>query len=65
MTKDKSVKVIYQHGPSGFVFFTAFVGAFVYFLRDAHHFGDFLFAFIEAIVWPGIALYHALRLLGA
>lgn len=60
-----SVKVINQHGPLGFVAFTAFVGAFVYFLQDARHVGDILFAFIEAVVWPGIATYHALRLLGA
>ena len=66
MSSDKaSVKVINQHGPSGYVLFAAFVGAFVYFLQDAHHFGDVFFAFIEALVWPGIVMYHVLQVLGA
>lgn len=65
MSKDeKTVKVINQHGPFGFVMFVAFVGAFVYFLRDTDHFGDVIMAFLEAIVWPGILIYHVLLSLG-
>jgi hypothetical protein len=67
MTKsDKtSVKIIDQHGPMGFVMFVAFVGALVYFLQQAHNFGETLLAFVQALVWPGIVIYHALQLLGA
>jgi len=59
------VKIINQHGPMGFVMFAAFVGAFIYFSQNAHHFGDILFAFIKALVWPGFVVYHGLQLLGA
>lgn len=67
MTKsDKaSVKAMNQHGPMGFVMFVAFVGALVYFLQQANDFGDVLFAFIKALVWPGFIVYHVLQLLGA
>jgi len=60
-----SVKVINQHGPVGFVLFVAFVGAFVYFLQNTHDFGDVVFAFLKACVWPGFVVYHVLQLLGA
>ncbi len=67
MTKNDhaSVKIINRHGPMGFVAFVAFVGAFVYFLQGTHNFGDVLFAFIKAIVWPGFVVYHVLLFLGA
>lgn len=60
-----SGKVINQHGPMGSVMLIAFVGAFVYFLQHVHDFGDVLFAFIKALVWPGIVTYHVLQTLGA
>ena len=60
-----SVKVMNQHGPMGFVMFVAFVGSLVYFLQQAHNFGDVLFAFLKALVWPGFVVYHVLQLLGA
>jgi hypothetical protein len=59
------VEVINQHGPFGFVMFVAFIGAFVYFARDMKNIGDFLYAFIQAVVWPGIATYHFLMFLHA
>lgn len=62
---DKTVKVINDHGPLGFVFFVAFVGSFVYFLQDIKDFGDFIMAFLQACVWPGILVYHVLQMLGA
>lgn len=67
MTKsdNASIKIINQHGPMGFVMFVAFVGAFVYFSQLAHNFGDVLFAFVKAVVWPGFLVYHVLQLLGA
>ncbi|HUS26370.1 MAG TPA: hypothetical protein VMY99_03415 [Nevskiaceae bacterium] len=66
MTKsdNTSVKVINQHGPMGFVMFVAFVGAFMYFLKDAHNFGDLVVAFVKGLVWPGFVVYHVLQNLG-
>ena len=60
-----STKIINQHGPLGGVMFVAFVGAFVYFLQHVNHFGDVIFAFLKALVWPGIVIYHVLQNLGA
>ena len=62
---DLKVKVINDHGPLGFVMFVAFIGAFIYFLRDTNDFGDVVMAFLEAIVWPAILVYHVLLSLGA
>lgn len=62
---DKSVKVINQHAPMGATMFIAFVGAFVYFYQFTNNFGDVLFAFIKALVWPGFVVYHVLQVLGA
>lgn len=66
MSKESStkIKVINDHGPLGFVMFVAFIGAFVYFARSANDFGDFLWAFVQACVWPGIVVYHVLLGLG-
>ena len=60
-----TVKVINQHGPFGFVMFVAWVGAFVYFLQGTKDFGDVVWAFMQACVWPAIAIYHVLQVLGA
>lgn len=60
-----SVKVINDHGPMGFVFFVAFIGAAVYFVQQSEGFWGFIFAVLKAIVWPGFAIYHVLKLLGA
>lgn len=58
-------QVINDHGPLGFMFFVAWVGAFIYFLQDVHNFGEFLLAFLKACVWPAYVVYHVLKLLGA
>ena len=60
-----SGKIIHDHGPLGFVMFVAFIGALIYFLQKAQDFGDILFAFIQALVWPGFIVYHVLKLFGA
>jgi hypothetical protein len=64
MGKDHSVKVINQHGPLGFVFFVAYIGAAVYFVQQSSGFWGFIGALLEAIVWPGFVVYHGLRALG-
>ena len=62
---DKTVKVINDHGPSGFVFFIAFIGAVVYFVQQSDGFWGFILAILQAIVWPAYVVYHVLLLLGA
>jgi hypothetical protein len=58
------VKITNQHGPSGFVFFVAYVGAVVYFFDQSPSFGGFFLAIIKAIVWPAFVVYHGLHALG-
>ena len=54
-----------NHAPMGWAAFVAFVGAFVYFARNANDFVAFVNAFAQALVWPGILVYNILKLLGA
>lgn len=65
MIKSDKAQVINQHGPMGFVMFTAYIGALVYFFQQAKDFGDVLFAFLQALVWPGFVVYHVLKNFGA
>lgn len=58
------IKVTKENGPMGWVFFTAFVGALVYFVQNSEGFGGFILAILKAIVWPGILLHHVLSQLG-
>jgi hypothetical protein len=60
-----STKIINQHGPLGFIFFVAFVGAVVYFVQQSEGFWGFILAILKAIVWPAFVIYHVLQLLGA
>ena len=60
-----SVKVINDHGPMGFVFFIAFIGAAVYFVQQSSGFWGFIGAIFQAMVWPAYVVYHVLQLLGA
>lgn len=62
---DSKVKVVTDHGPAGFMAFVAWVGAFVYFLKDVSDFGDVIWAFLQACVWPAILLYNVLTALHA
>lgn len=60
----KSVKVINKGGgPLGFVFFTAWIGALVYFVQQADGFGEVIVAILQSVVWPAYLLYHVLKLL--
>lgn len=60
---EKTVKVINQHGPSGFVFFMAYIGAVVYFVQNSSGFFGFVWAFFKAIVWPALLVHHGLQAL--
>lgn len=65
MAKKEKIKVVADNGMFGFVGFVAYVGAVVYFLRDAQHGGDVIYAFFEAAVWPGIVVFYVLTGFGA
>lgn len=62
--KDKTVKVINQNGPMGYILFVAWIGALVYFVQRAEGFWEVVLAFLQSLVWPAIVLYRALELLG-
>ena len=57
------VKITHEHGPSGFMFFVAYVGAVVYFFQLQPDFWGFILALIKAAVWPAFLLYHVLQAL--
>jgi len=59
------VKISHQHGPSGFLFFVAYIGAVVYFFQQQPDFWGFILAMLKAIVWPAFLVYHVLGFLGA
>jgi hypothetical protein len=66
MTKnEKTVNVMNDHGPMGFVLFVAFIGAVVYFVQQSEGFWEFILAILKAIVWPAFVTFHVLELLGA
>jgi len=56
-------RVMTDHGPFGFIFFVAYIGAAVYFIQHATGFWGVIAALFQAMVWPGFVVYHALQLL--
>jgi hypothetical protein len=65
MTKDRSTKIINQHGPAGFMAFVAWFGAVVYFVHQSQGFWGFILAILKACVWPAYVVYHALLFMHA
>lgn len=63
--REQSVKVITDHGPLGWVFFMAWLGAVVYFYQLQPGLWGLILAIIKGAAWPGFVVYHALRLVGA
>jgi hypothetical protein len=55
------IKITTDHGPTGFVFFMAYIGAVVYFFNQEPHFWGFIWALIKAIAWPAFLIYHGLQ----
>ncbi len=45
----------------GFVYFTACVGAAVYFVRTATTFGIGLLGIVKALFWPAVLMYRLLE----
>lgn len=56
------VKVVNQ-GPTGFVFFMAWIGALVYFVGQVDGFWNIIVAFLKSVVWPAVVTYRVLELL--
>lgn len=48
--------------PAGAVYGLGMIGAFVYYFQHAHGFWPHVWAFVEAILWPGFLVYHLLGL---
>jgi hypothetical protein len=65
MTKGDNalVKITHEHGPTGFVFFAAYIGAVVYFFEQSPDFWGFIMAIIKAIVWPAFVVFYGLEAL--
>lgn len=63
MKNNKTIKVINEGGPMGFVLFMAWIGALVYFVQQSEGFSGFLLAVIKSIVWPAYILHAVLGLL--
>jgi len=48
-------------GPGGGLFYgLGFIGALVYYLQQAHGFGQLILAILRALVWPALLVYHLL-----
>ncbi len=62
---NRTVKVIDRAGPTGFMFFLAYVGAAIYFVQQSTGGGwEIILALLKAIVWPVFVIYHVLQNLG-
>lgn len=59
----KHDKVI-DHGQLGWIMFTAYIGAVVYFVQQDPGFWGFILALLKAAVWPAFVLYEVMRALG-
>ena len=68
MAKDKKetnfIKVVKEDGSLGFVLFTSWIGALVYFVQQSEGFGDFLIAIFQSILWPAYVVHAILGNLG-
>ncbi len=63
MAKNKTIKVINQSGPGGWVFFLTLIGAAVYFVQQSAGFWGFILALLKAFVWPAFVTHQTLVLL--
>jgi hypothetical protein len=62
---NRTVKVIDRAGPTGFVFFLAYIGAAIYFIQQSTGgLWEVVLALLKAIVWPVFVIYHVLQNLG-
>lgn len=60
---DKTVKVINKGGPAGGFYFLTYIGAATYFVQGSDGVGGFLFALLQAAVWPAFLIHRVFELL--
>lgn len=63
-TNDRFIKVVSDNGVWGWIFFTAYIGAVIYFFQLDPSFWGFILAIIKAAVWPAFVLFEVLGALG-
>ncbi len=63
-TNDRFVKVVTDSGVWGWIFFTAYIGAVIYFFQFDLSFWGFVLALLKAAVWPAYVLFEVLGSLG-
>lgn len=61
---EKIIKVVTDQAPLGWVLFTAYIGAVVYFFQQDPNFWGFLLALLKAAFWPAFVLFEVLVSLG-
>ena len=61
---DRFVKVVTDSGAWGWVFFTAYIGAVIYFFLLDFTFWGFILALIKAAFWPAFVVFEVLGALG-
>lgn len=59
MAEKKQRTVVHSAG-SGAGLGLGFIGALVYYEQQANNFGQVIIAFLKAIVWPALLVYHLL-----
>lgn len=64
MKMNEKGKVVYNQGPTGWIFFTAYIGAVIYFFGLNMTFWGFILALLKAAVWPAYVIYEVLGSLG-
>ena len=62
-TKTGNAKVVVRDSQLGWILFTAYVGALIYFIQRADGFWEFILAFFQAAVWPAYVLHAILEVL--
>lgn len=61
---ERFVKVVTDNATLGWLFFTAYIGAVVYFFQLDLTFWGFVIALIKAAFWPAFVLFEVLTGLG-
>jgi hypothetical protein len=59
VTDGKQKTVVHSAG-GGAVYGLGFIGALVYYVQQANNFGQIIVAFLRALVWPALLVYHLL-----
>lgn len=66
MSEFNGTKVVQRHGPWGFFFLLAYIGAAIYFISTSDgSFGAVILGLLQAIVWPVYLVFNLLAFLGA